>query len=279
MFFIKRLLRRFNEREDVTKVKNSTCHTVRVENLEVIEFFTGGGKQDRPASHTGDTQCRTTLGITVEFGQHNAGEINALRESLGRVHRVLTNHRINDEEHLIRGGDLSNLRGLIHHLCINTEATGGVNDHHIVVLIRGIGNTGLRHGDGVANTITRFWGKESHASLFSHDTQLLHSTRALQVTGDQDRCVTLGTQPFGELSGQCRLTGALQTRQHDDRRGLFRETERAGLSTKNRNKFFVDNGNHLLSRIERLVHIVGERALPHFLGEGLDHLECDIGFQ
>jgi hypothetical protein len=48
---------------------------------------------------------------------------------------------------------------------------------------------------------------------------------------------------------------------------------------QNRNKLFVDNGDHLLGRIERLVHIVGESALPNFLGEGLDHLESDIGFK
>ena len=90
-------------REHVTHVEDAGGHAVRVERVEVVQLLAVGGEHDLLAGDLGDRQGGTTAGVTVELGEHHAVEADAVAEGLGGVDRVLTDHRVDDEEDLVRG--------------------------------------------------------------------------------------------------------------------------------------------------------------------------------
>src|SRR5690606_22392464 len=90
-----------DEGEDVSEVEDAARHAVGMERLEIVESLTGGGEDDRPTGDRGDRQRRTTARIAVELRQDHAREVDALLEGTGRVHGILTDHRVDDEEDLV----------------------------------------------------------------------------------------------------------------------------------------------------------------------------------
>src|SRR5690606_30374029 len=73
--------------------------------------------------------------VAVELGEHDAGEADAVAERLGGRDGVLTDHRVDDEEDLVGLRGVADVRGLLHHLGVDAEATGGVDDDDVVVLL------------------------------------------------------------------------------------------------------------------------------------------------
>ena len=129
------------------------------------------------------------------------------------------------------------------------------------------------------STIPEFGSKKCRPRIVRNDAQLRDSTRALQVTGHQDRGVTLVDKPFGKFSRQGRLTRALKTGEHDDGGSRFRKRQAPRLTPQNVDEFFIDDGDHLLGRVEGFVDIIRERPLANPRGEVFDNLECHVGFQ
>ena len=82
--------------------------------------------------------------------------------------------------------------------------------------------------------------------------ELLHRVRALQVGRDEQRGVPLRLEPAAELAGQGRLTGTLQTGQHDHRRRLLGQPDPAGLAAEDLDELLVDDLDDLLRRVQRL---------------------------
>lgn len=182
-----RLLRLLDQCEQVTHVEDAGGHPVRVEGVEVVQLLAVRREHDRLAGDRGDGERGTTAGVTVELRQDDAVEADAVAEGLGRVDRVLTDHRVDDEEDLVRGDDVADVRGLLHHLLVDAEAAGGVHDHDVVDL-------GLRelHGvlgdlDRVADAVARLGGVDGHTGALGDDAELAHGVRALEVGGDQER--------------------------------------------------------------------------------------------
>ena len=147
---IERLLRLLDEREDVAHVEDAARHAIRVEDLELLELLTGGGEQDGPPGDLGDGQRGTAASVAVELGEHNAGDVDALLERLRGHHRVLADHRVDDEQHLVGVDRLANVRGLAHQLRVDAQAAGGVDDHHGMLALLRLLDALLGHLDGVA---------------------------------------------------------------------------------------------------------------------------------
>ena len=55
-------------------------------------------------------------------------------EGLRRVDGILTDHRVDDEQDLVGIGRLADVGGLLHHLGVDAEAAGGVDDDDVVLL-------------------------------------------------------------------------------------------------------------------------------------------------
>src|SRR5699024_1978898 len=76
----------------------------------------------------------TTAGVAVELREHDTGEVDAVEERLGGLHRVLTDHGVDDEEDLVRVDRAADVRGLLHELFVDAESTGGVDDDDVMQL-------------------------------------------------------------------------------------------------------------------------------------------------
>jgi hypothetical protein len=84
--------------------------------------------------------------------------------------------------------------------------------------------------------------------LLSENAELLNRCRALQVSSDDHGVSTLALKPGGELSCRRRLTGTLETGEQNHRwwpRGIG---DLEGLATKDRDEFFVNRFDNLLTR-------------------------------
>ena len=147
---VERLLGLLDQGEHVAHVEDARRHPVGVEDLEVLHALAGAGEHDRAAGDRGDRQGRTTAGVAVELGEHDAGDVDALLEGVGGLDGGLADHRVDDEQHLVgldRGADVG---GLLHEVGVDGEAAGGVDDDDVVLRAAGLLDAGARDGDRVA---------------------------------------------------------------------------------------------------------------------------------
>jgi hypothetical protein len=78
---------------------------------------------------------------------------------------------------------------------------------------------------GVADSVAGLGREHRHTGLLADNLKLGDGVRALEVSGDQHRRVPVFGEPLRKLSGEGRLSGALEARQHDDGRRLLGELE------------------------------------------------------
>src|SRR5699024_10220934 len=81
-----------NKAEHVTHAENTAGHALRVENIEVFELLTGGGKHDWLAGDFTNRQCGTTAGIAIKLSKNHAGKVHAIVERLSGRNRVLNDY-------------------------------------------------------------------------------------------------------------------------------------------------------------------------------------------
>ena len=189
----------------------------------------------------------------------------------------------------MRVDGIANIAGLLHQNLIDTQATCGIDNHHIVAMLASISEATERGVNWVVLAGAHFMGgieagarercEARHACTLSHDFQLLHRTWALQVAGDENWGVPLIREVPGQFTGQGGLTSTLQTGQHDNRWRLLRHIETSSLATEDVDQFLIDNLNDLVGRVDRLAANNFVSAFLDALDEGTDNLEGDIGFQ
>ena len=119
--------------EHVAHAEDARGHPVGVEDVEVLELLAVGGEHDRLAGDLAHRQRGAAAGVAVELGEHDAGEADAVAERLGGVDGVLADHRVDDEQHFLRVDRRADVRGLLHHLGVDAEPAGGVDDDHVVL--------------------------------------------------------------------------------------------------------------------------------------------------
>src|SRR5918999_3911824 len=89
----------------------------------------------------------------------------------------------------------------------------------------------------------------------------------------------LALQPPGELAGQGRLTGSLQTGQHDDGRRRLGEPNPAGLTAEDLDELLVDDLYDLLGRVQRLRDLGAARPFLDPRDEVLDDRQGHVGLE
>ena len=243
------------------------------------------------AGDAGHRQRRAASGIAVELGQHHAGEIHALVEGLGGFHGVLTDHRIDDEQDLVGLHGITNVARLLHQGLIDAQTAGGVDDHHVVQLLLGEFDAVARHlhrvaggqargGDRVAaiGLHTLLGGVDGDSGAFSHHLQLGDGVRTLQIGGHQQRGVAGVLEPVAQFAGKRGLARALQAGEHDDRRRVLGEIQRAVHPLPQHvGELLIDDLHDLLGGIQRFGNLGAERALADPAGEGPHHVKRHVG--
>src|SRR5690606_35635843 len=250
-----------------------------VEALEVSELLTGRGEEDGTAGDLGDGQRGTTAGVAVELGEDDTDEVDALEEGLRGGDGVLADHRVEDEEGLVRLDGVLDRGGLSHHLGVDAEAAGGVDDDDGVDLVLRLREAGAGDGDRVADAVAGLGRPHRHPGPLPHDLELGDGVGPLEVRGDEERGVALVLEPVGELAGERRLTGALEAGEHDDRRRALGEVEVTGLAAEDLDELGVDDLHDLLARVQGLGDLLAQGALAHGGGELTHHRERDVGLQ
>ena len=228
--------------------------------------------------------------IAIEFGEHHAGEIDALIEGLGGAHRVLADHRVDHEQDLVRLHGVADVSRLLHQRLVHAESAGGVDDHRVVQLLPRVFDRVARHLHRVAGRLARGGNRvaarglhallrrvDGHAGALADDLELRHRVRALQIGRHEQRRMARILEPVAELARERRLAGALQTREHDDRGRVLREVERAiDALAQDVGELVIDDLHHLLCRVERFGDLGAERALAYARGERAHHVERDV---
>ena len=218
-----------------------------------------------------DRQRRATARIAVELGQDHAVVADAVQERLRRLHGVLADHGVDDEQDLVRIDRVPDVGGLLHHLLVDAQAAGGVDDHDVVQLVLRLGDAEVGRLDRIADAAARERREHRDARPLAEDLELLDGVRPLEVGRDQQRGVALRLQPERQLAGQCRLTRALQTGQHDHRRRHLGEAQPPRLAAEDLDQFLVNDLDDLLRRVERLGDLGSAGPFPHVGDEVPDH--------
>ena len=188
----------------------------------------------------------------------------------------------------------ADVRRLLHEVGVDGEAAGGVDDDDVVLLGAGLLDAHPRDGDGVAERpgalagvehgvvaahVAALGREDGHAGALADDLELGDGVGALEVGGDEERRVPLVLEPLAELAGEGRLAGALQAGEHDDRRRLLGEADRARLPAEDRDELLLHDLDDLLGGVERLADLGAEGALAHRAGEPLDDGQRDVGVE
>ena len=237
-------------------------HAVGVERLELVELLAGTREEDRLADDLLHRQRGATARVAVDLGEDHAVEADRLVERVGDVHRFLTGHRVDDEQRVVRLDRGVDRAQLVHQLGVDLETAGGVDDHDVAT-------EPLRLRDRAARDVHRIGrlGEERDLDAFREHAQLLDRGRALEVGADEQRLQALRLQQPRELARGGRLSGALQAREHHDRRRLRAHRELAGRAAERLDELFVHDLDELLAGLEALREVGADRALLHPLDE------------
>src|SRR5262249_6316779 len=125
------LLRALDEADDVAQAEDAAGHALGLEEVEVVDLLADAGEEDGAAGDGLEGDGGAAARVAVELREDDAGELKLLVEDLGRVDGVLTGHRVDDEDGVggaDGGGDLGDL---LHHLGVDVEAAGGVEEDEV----------------------------------------------------------------------------------------------------------------------------------------------------
>ena len=209
------------------------------------ERFADTGEFDGFAGDVAHRQRGAAAGITVELGEHHAGERQRFVEGAGRVDRVLTQHRINHEKRFDRVDGGVELADFGHHRFINRESAGGVDQQHIVKMTLGEIN---RSAGDVDRFLIGRRREEINARLLGDSAQLLDGGRTIDVTGYGQHFFLLSfAEQLAELACGGGLTRTLQASHEDDGRRLSGKAERGMRAAHQGGEFAMNHADQGLT--------------------------------
>ena len=175
------------------------------------------------------------------------------------------------------GNGVADRDGLVHHLLVDAEAAGGVDDDDVDPALAGELDARAGDLDRVAHPVAGLGRPHLHTGALADDLQLLDGVGALQVGGDQHDGLALLAQPLAEFARQRGLARALQARQHEHRRPALGENQFPRLPAEDLHQFGVDDGDDLLARVEGLRARGAVGLLAHTRGELADDGQRHVG--
>src|SRR5205085_7093314 len=114
---------------DVAEAEDAARQSLGPELLQLVEPLAHADELDGLAGDLLDRKRRTASRVAVELGEDEAGELEAAIELAGGLHRVLSDHRVRDEQHVLGSDALLDVLQLAHHLLVDGETAGGVVEH------------------------------------------------------------------------------------------------------------------------------------------------------
>ena len=151
------------------------------------------------------------------------------RNASAVVHRVLADHRVDDEQDLVGADRVPDVGGLLHHLGVDAEPAGGVDDDDVVQLGPGELDAVPGHRDRVADAVARLRARTPRRRPARRPPAA--GSPRWGAAGRRRPAAACGPAPCSqrrELAGERRLTGTLQTREHDHGRRRLGEARAGG---------------------------------------------------
>ena len=247
-----------------------------MELVNSIQLLAGTHELDRLVHHGTDRQGGTTTGITIQLGQYDTVEIQTFVELTGGIHGILTGHGIYNKQCFIRIDGVLDGLDFIHHLLIDGQTTGGIDNHQVISFCLGF-------LDGMQSNLNRILTIQltinRYLHLLTQHLQLFDSGRTVYVTSYQQRlAVLLGLEHTGQLTGERSLTGTLQTGHQDNGRTVL-QLDFGGIATHQLGQFIVYNLHHQLARLHRRKYVLSQGLLLYRICKAFSNFIVHIGIQ
>ena len=246
-----------------------------MERLDLAELFADTGEFDGLAGHRAHRQGRTAAGIAVQLGEDDAVDLQLLIECLGDINGLLTDHRVDDQQDLLRLDGVLDANQLVHQHFVDLQTAGGIDDQHVAAQVAGTLDGFLRGLNGILGAVL----VNRHLHLLTDHLQLLDSGGAVDVTGGEHGLLALLDQPTGQLGGHGGLTGALQTAEHVDRQRAGGPGQLGVLAAHKLGHLIADDGNDLLGSRQAGSDLLTDAALGYLLDEILGDGVVDVGLK
>ena len=164
-------------------------------------------------------------------------------------------------------------RELIHHLVVDVQAAGRVDDQHVAVLLTGLRERPLGDRDRVRIGASLI---DLCAGLPADLDQLLDGRRAVDVARGQGDLAPSLPQAACQLRAGRRLARTLEAGHQDHRRAAGSEGDLSPAPAHQLGELLVDDLHHLLARVEAPEDVGTQAALLDRRGERLDDFEVDV---
>ncbi len=248
-----------------------------------MEGLEGGGllphpqEFDRLTGNGADGQGGAAAGVAIGLGQHHTGERQGRVEGTRGIGGILAGHTVHHEQGLDRIHGSVQALDLLHHVGVDVQAPGGIDDQHIHVLPAGRIECRLGNGERI---LVGLAGKEGHVHFAGQGAQLLDGRRAIHIaTGDHDRFLAPLLEPACQLRRTGGLARALQAGHQHHRRWLYIELQFVVGLAHDVHQLIMNHFHQGLARGQALQHLMTDRPLPHPFDEFLHHRQGDIRLQ
>ena len=277
LFLLDGLRGPLHKADDIAHAENARGDPLRVEDLDAVELLARADELDRPPGDMAHGERCAAARIAVDPGQHDAGDADLLVEGPGGVDSVLAGHRIGDQQRFDRLYQVAQRRRLFHHLAVDGEPAGSIDEDDVVALARGDA-----HGapcDG-GRAFAEHDGQGVDPGLPAEQFELLLGGGPIDVHRGHEHLLAVPVrQAAGELGGRCRLAGALQAQHQHGERGIAAEPEVLGLAAQHLDHAVMDDLDDLLARRDGPQHVVPDGLLLDRVEQRPNGRQRSIGFQ
>ena len=185
-----------DECDHIAHAEDAARHALRAELIERIELLAGSEELDRCARHFAHGERCAAARVAVEFREDDAVDRKTIVKSLRAAHGVLSGHRIDDEQNLVRLHGHAHALEFLHKLVVDVQTACRVENHDIEAFRARLlhraatdANRGV-HGLAVFGALVGFTieldlrtALRICGDAFDHLLKLLNSSGALQIGG------------------------------------------------------------------------------------------------
>ena len=196
----------------ITQTEQSSDKTVWIKGFEVLKMLTRAQEHDGTLSGSDCTEGATTLGVAIELRDDHRAHTDGLLEGLGLGEASLADRAIHDEDASVRIDSLLYLNHLLKEGTLLSMTTGGVHDDDLVLVLAEVRDTSFGDFDRVSLVLVTV---ERTLDLCSVHLQLRERSSTECISAHNTNLPAFLHVVICELGASRRLTGTLQTNEHD----------------------------------------------------------------